>query len=94
LTLKITMPIFWASPAFIDSVLTNAPEYLGDQHLELLANDISDAEITTLGIRGITPDIEDCNIVPGNYWVLQNFRLSSVAKTDFTTKDFYIKLIR
>ena len=94
LTLKITMPIFWASPAYIDSVIANTPAFLGDQRLDLLANDISDAEITTLGIRGITPDIEECNVVPGNYWVTQNFRLASVAKTDFTSKSYYIKLIR
>jgi len=94
LTVKITMSIFWNQPSFIDSVLANTPAYLGDQYLELLANDISDAEITTLGIRGITPDIEECSIVPGSYWVTQNFRLSSVAKTDFATKGFYIKLIR
>jgi len=93
LTLTITMPLLWANPALIDSVLAHTPAYLGAQNIELLANDISDSELTTLGIRGITPAIEDCNIVPGNYWVTQNYRLSSVAKTDFETKSFYIKLI-
>jgi phage terminase large subunit-like protein len=90
LSIKITMPIFWS----VDSVLANVPPYLGEQSLELLANDISDSEITTLGIRGLSPDIEDCNILPGFYWITQNYRLSSVAKTDFATKGFYIKFIQ
>ena len=94
LSIKITMPIFWSVPTYIDSVIANTPAYLGDQYLELMANDISGSEITTLGIRGISPDIEECSILPGNYWVTQTYRLSSVAKTDFATKSYYIKLIR
>jgi hypothetical protein len=103
LTIKITMPSLWVLPTMIDSVLANVPAYLGDQEIQLLANDISDAELTTLGIRGIPPDIEvfkdeegniiGCEYYPGSYWVTQNYRLSAVAKTDYTTKSFYIKLI-
>ena len=93
LLLKITAPSDEFGNVDADSLLANPPLYLGDQFLELRGKDISDREIFYEGIRGVTPKFDGCDVVPGDYWITQEYRLASVAYTDTLFSRFYIKLV-
>lgn len=88
MTISVTVPLTWA--ALVDSVVAHPPAYLGDQRIDLLATDISDANRIPLGIRGLTPEFVDCEIVPDYYFIPQN---NYGGKSTLKQKDFYIKLI-
>jgi hypothetical protein len=77
-----------------DSVVNNPPPFLGEQTLTLKGQDITDTDVTTLGIRGITPEFDEFgNVIPGNYWILASYRLAYVARNDMEIKKYYLKLI-
>jgi hypothetical protein len=89
LVLRITAP----DDADVDSLVNNPPLFMGEQLLELRCNDISDKEIFYEGIRGITPAFDGCDVIPGDYWITQEYRLASFAYTDTLVTRFYLKLV-
>lgn len=93
LLLKITAPTDELGNVNVDSLINNPPLFLGEQFLELRGKDISDREIFHEGVRGKTPEFDGCNVVPGDYWITQEYRLASVAYTDTLFTRFYIKLV-
>jgi hypothetical protein len=93
LLLKVTAPTDETGKVNVDSLCANPPLYLGEKYLELRGKDISDREIFYEGIRGITPEFIGCDVVPGDNWITQEYRLASVAYTDTLFSRFYIKLV-
>lgn len=91
--LKITAPTDELGKVDVDSLINNPPLFLGEQFLELRAKDISDKEIFDEGIRGITPKFDGCDVIPGDYWITQEYRLASVARSDTLIARFYLKLV-
>ena len=78
-----------------DSLVNHPPAFLGDQAIDLLGSDIKDTDVFVEGLRGITPKFdENGQVIPGNYWITNEYFFANYAREDSRSISVYLKLVK
>jgi hypothetical protein len=76
-----------------DSLVKHPPGYFGDQIVTITGMDIRDTEVSKEGIRGLTPKFDaDGNVIPGDYWITNDYYFANYARRHTRTVTVYLKL--
>ena len=76
-----------------DSLVVDPPVFFGDQEISIVGGDIDAADIYLQGIRGISPVYDGCTLITPGDWIIQQYRLASVARRDTVVTPCFFKMV-